>query len=706
MSATLTINLKDNASPGLQELEDQLAETGQASLDTSQQMRTLSDAEREQITVIHEHKGAWIQLAAALINAGATFISVSGKIRQTAMWTGTLRDIMAGAGRASSNLTGGLASVAARGGTLVRLLPLLAGGAVVVGAGLAATAYGAVKLVGALDAASKKLEQTQHATAEQKKEFAELRKEADALRVSIEEAASRAGVDLERLGVAGAGNIARIKEATADLTGSVARPLRDLVLAYAEVGAEVLGLNRAWQGAVTQAKTWTDNVVENLNSLRKGADDLADFALGPGYSKIAKEQAEWAANLQATEENFQRLRDSHAKFAKDQETAAENRRVAALETTAQIDNEIFKERERAGQLAAQRRLSAEEAEAHYRKLNALEQRRTQIVDAESREQARLAKEAADERLKAEQDAVRRQKEVAEKWLAEQNDLRRRARDFELELSINANAAALNEFSTRLEAEGKDYESAHRARKRLIEQERDERAAAAESEAEFQQAHHDAALRLQREELDYRLATIRRQVDAQKRADEEAIESARKKKEELARLLEVNQAPTGQEILNQVDPRQALAERRAKAAAEAARKRVLDDPRNQQLREEALTNVGASNRLRRMQEQAAKQAAREARIGAFQDVRRGQVDPQELAQAQREAASRMLETSAQNGNISQELAAMFRDQVQTAADVQATQQTILRDLAQLKGPVRLLLANASAARQRAQQGSVQ
>lgn len=706
MAATLTINLKDNATPGLQELEDQLAETGQASLDTSQQMRTLSDAEREQITVIHEHKGAWIQLAASLINAGSTFISVSGKVRQTAMWTGTLRDIMAGAGRASSNLTGGLASVAARGGTLVRLLPLIAGGVVVVGAGLAATAYGAVKLVGALDAASKKLEQTKNATAEQKKEFAELRKEADALRVSIEEAASRAGVDLEKLAVEGTGNIARIKDATSDLSGAVARPLRDLAMAYAHVGAEVLGLNRAWEGAVTQAKSWTDNVIENIRGLEKLADGLADWALGPGYSKIAKEQAEWAANTKATEENFKRLRETHAKFVKDQELAGENRRVAALETTGQIDNEISKERERAGQLAAQRRLSAEEAEAHYRKLNALEQRRTQIVDAETREQARAAKEAADERLRAEQDALRRQKEIAEKWVEEQNDLRRRARDFELELSVNANAAFLTEFATRLEAEGKDYESAHRARKRLIEQERDERAAAAESEAEFQKAHHDAALKLQREELDFRLATIRRQVEAQKKADEEAVESARKKKEALAKLLEENQAPSGQDILNQVDPRQALAERRAKAAADSARNRVLNDPRNQQLREEALTNVGASNRLRRMQEQAAKQAAREARIGAFQDVRRGKVDPQELAQAQRESATRMLETSVQNKDISQELAIMFRDQVQTAAEVQATQQTMLRDIEALKGPVKILLANAASARQRAQQGSVQ
>lgn len=717
MAATLTINLKDNATPGLQELEQQLVRTSDATGEVAADTRQLTVAQQEQIKVIHEHRAAWSQLAVTVGPALVSLAKGAGAVG-LAYWQMRRQEETLAASKRIATAAG------------MRLAGVITGlGPILTGAALGAKGFEfALHRTGIeLDRSSELAKLNEQAIGSLRAQVVNSGEDWETWAVQNREL-------LEEMGVSITTNYDRVAKASAKLGQELGRPFRDAVTYGREWVGDVNLLGDAWEwfdGRVTEA---AKNIEQNAGAVGKAHNRLADQGSGKlselfggesadevgrqlsAYRELADAQAKLAEKQDKSFLGFERLRETHQGFEQSRRAAAEAQRLASLETLAQIDAEINRQKDLAGQKAAAGRFDEDAQKGHAAVLNQLEQQRTQIVRAEAEKQKRLRKEIREEterrekeslqrRIDAENDALRRSVEAYNQWAADVRAARKRADDFAREYADTANNAILENLITRLEAEGDQAETAHRARRELIQQETDQRIAAADTQEERERAFYDGLKRLQREDLAHQQRVIRDEVAARKQAADEAVRIEQQKRDELQRLLQQAGAPDAKELLGQIDPRKALMDQRGKAAADAARRRVLEDPDNQRLRAEALTSVGASSRLRRMQEAAARQAEREARAGAGRAFNRGEVDPRELSQAQQQAGQQMLQTLQQNGQLSGDVVQVLQQQLQAAADQQGTLAVLQQQVAQLQRASQAIGNGAAAQRQRAQRGGV-
>lgn len=716
MAATLTINLKDNATPGLQELEQQLVRTSDATGEVAADTRQLTVAQQEQIKVIHEHRAAWSQLAASV---GPTLVNlVQGAGSLGLAYVQLRRNALLVAAAKQAIVTAGTRAIGVLTGT---------------GPAVAIT-YGSYKaLTSILDATGREFQQSADATDEQKAAFERLKIEATTAGQSLQRYAKESGQSLEELGATTTSNLNKIETAGGKLGSALAAPFSEGAAAAGALLDEINPLPALLEAIDKGVTAATDAAVEGLEYRAEGTRALVDniraktITLGGGDGGQYLKEIEQLRELEQLhdrlneqrekeQEHFARLRQVHAEYEAQRQNAAEAERLRGLDTLAEIDAEITRQKDLAGQKAAALQFDEKAQQQHLSRLNQLEQQRTQIVRAEAEKQKRLREEIREEterrekeslqrRIDAENDALRRSVEAYNQWAADVRAARKRADDFAREYADTANNAILENLITRLDAEGDQDETAHRARQELIQQETDQRIAAADTQEERERAFYDGLKRLQREDLAHQQRVIRDEVAARKQAADEAVRIEQQKRDALQRLLQQAGAPDAKELLGQIDPRKALMDQRGKAAADAARRRVLEDPDNQRLRTEALTSVGASNRLRRMQEAAARQAEREARVGAGRAFNRGEVDPRELSQAQRQAGQQMLQTLQQNRQLSGDVVQVLQQQLQAAADQQGTLAVLQQQVAQLQRASQAIGNGAAAQRQRAQRGGV-
>lgn len=738
MAATLTINLKDNATPGLQELEQQLAQTGKATGEVATDTRQLTAAQKDQIKVIHEHRAAWSQLAASvgpsLLNLSASVGAMGVAWYQSAKQAQLVSTVYAELQQRTVGLAvakKGLEIGATRAiGILTRMGPAV---------GLTVAAYKTLTFV--LDNTGRRAvsvaEDFSAATEQQIADFNALADAANKAGLDIDTAMAQAGKTWADFGAkvtTSESNLDRLKASGANLGTTVARSFREAAAAAYElvmVGELNLGIYDAIDARVTR---WADQTVENIDAVSTGYGKLIDQARAAAAAQLYGngdrylEEIEQLRELESLHENlneqreneqeyFARLKSANAQLAAQRESNAESERLRGLDTLAAIDGEISRQKDLAGQKASALQFDEQAQAAYLARLNQLEQQRTQIVRAEAGKRKQLLQEIREEneqrereslelRAANEADALRRSVDRYNQWASDVRASQERLNDFAQDYADQSNNAILNNLITRLDAEGNHTEEAHTARKKLIQQETDQRIAAADTQEERERAFYDGLMRLQREELAHNQRVIREEVATRKQAAEETLRIEKAKKDELTRLLQDAGGPSGKDLLGQIDPRKALQDQRGKAAADSARNRVLNDPRNQQLRNDALTSVEANNRLKRMQEQAARQAERDARAGAFRDFNRGKADPREIAQAQSQTGQQLLQTMGQNGKLSGDVVQILQQQLQAAADQQGTLSRLEQQVAQLQRASQVVGNGARAQRQRAQQGSVQ
>lgn len=699
MAATITLRLKDQASPGLANFEDALAGAGQSSARTADDMDRLTAAQERQLTVIHEHRGAWLQFAGNVLYAGATMFSVYGKMQQTAMWTNTLRDGLAGIGSGARSAGAQLATMATRGGTALKVLGRIGVVGGVVGVGLAGAALGAVAVSSAVQKMSERLQQSANATEDQKRQFEQLKTEANALQISLTEAAARSGVSLESLAVTAETSYSRIKDAAEDLGDSITRQALDTLAAYGQVGMQLVGVEDAFQNVEKTVKTSTDRLVENLEYLQKLSDQWADFRLGDGYAEVAREQAKWNEQLEETQENFSRLRKANAAYDDVVRQGAAARKLQAITTLQAIDEEVRGEQERAGLLAAQRKLTEQEQTAYFKRLEALERRRTQIVDEQSRERARLERERQEaslkEQAKRQEEYLKQSREAYERHqkILAQRDAAERDWRFALNREI------VNDAIAALEREGADAETIHEAKLRLIEQERNQAIAATDDQFERERILFESERKLLQADSAFRRDQLRKQVDDERQAAEEKLRIRKELHDRLRGQLE-GQGITGESVLQQQDQRKVLEmlQARRRAAAEQA---FRQSEEGQRMSAEANTGSQANARFKAR----LRAVNRQSDIDAFRDARAGNLNPGELQQAQADAARQQLQAMQQNGKLSSDVVQVLTQQAQAAAQQQATMDILQQQVEALGQQARGQQRAAAGTRQRAQRGSL-
>ena len=308
--ATLTIDLDDEASAGIQALNSQLDEMAKATENVAKTGDDLTAVQKKQITIIHEQRAGWSELAKTSINAfgdmtssGLKYLTVLAPIAERqrvlvgiqsafaggqAMLAGHLGQVTAGLA-AQQSAWNGLEIV---GGSAIKTV--LGIGPQVLGATIAWKTWEA-----ALGSTGKKYKETVEdisgQTDKQAEAFSKFVDEADKLGVSLDDLASSKGIkDVDQylhdtFGVDTIDvyetNLSRFNEALGGVRNELALTGQEMIGSYA-AGLDIInekynplpGIVKEFDATVTR---WTDNSVENLgivsSTFRSTSDGLADF---------------------------------------------------------------------------------------------------------------------------------------------------------------------------------------------------------------------------------------------------------------------------------------------------------------------------------------------------------------------------------------------------------------------------------------------
>lgn len=716
MANSITIRLNDEVTDGVEEIQSALAEMGHFSSETARGIRDLSAAEQEQIQVIHEHRGSLVDLTGDTVQFAGESVSAIGAVtaayihfKAETAWLTYFKSTLASVGTATAAWGNHLDLAARQGIGLLRFVPRFGATVgnvipVLTGATLATAGFEAV-----LSRTGRRMVDTTHdlsqATDEQRRAFEALATEAQRSGTTIDEALLRAGQSFADFGVQVVpvyeSNLDRVDAATAKLLTSLARPFRTI----ADGAAEVLsGLNplapvlREIDAAATRS---TDNLVRNIAALQSLSEAAADATLGEGYSQHAAELQRLEELRARQADDFARLRGVNQQLDAEQTAAAERRRLDGIQTIAGIDAEIQRQRQRANELANSDQLTAAAAEELHATLARLEQQRTQILERETQTRLDLERRVTEQQQRWADEARQREEQAVTDFIDRENakyDAAQKAaaKRAELERGLvhTAESEAFQNAVARMQAQGASAEDLHQAKLRQIDLETRQRLESADTEDAREQILFDAQReRLQAEGNFHRQQMQQQARDRQQKAQAEAA-AEQAKHDQIKALLQQSGGPTGHDLLTQQDPRQVLAAlqaRRAQAAAEKFRAEHGDEVNDGDSRSRA--RFAARERAVRQQ----------AERDAFQDFRRGDVNPQELANAQVQAGQQTLSTLQQSGQLSQDVVKVLSQQLQAAAQEQQVLSQLQQQVANLQKASDQLAGGSK--RISAQQGSL-
>lgn len=680
MASTLTIELNDRASDGLETLQGALDETGKASLRAAADIAEFTESEERQIRVIHEHRGSILQFASTTTTALGSATVAWLKFRESTLWLQAASAPLRSFSQATKLAGDNLGSLARTGLSATRYLPRfgtnLSGMVpVLTGASLALSAHSAL-----LGATGIKYEQLTGATEEQRIAWSKLRAEADALHLSIERLAKQKGIELESLGVSRTSNRDRVHQAAGELGSSITRPLGDLAAGARTAWRELSLLKPVWDEIDAATTRGAQNMVDNLGLLRQLAEAAGDKLMWSGYTEAAKAQERLGKSLEASVDDFQRLRGVHGRLAQEQQDAEHARGIAAIQTLADLDARVRKEQQLAGELAAANRFTEDDATRVYQTLGALERRRSQIVSAETERRKKLEAEHRAWQRQARQDDLDQQQRVSDELLDIERQrylkARKLAEDHARQMQALTHTSQQQMFENAiaaLEDEGASAADVHHARLRQIDMETRQRIEAAETDEDRQKAFFEGQRRRLQEEGNFHRAEMRRQADERKKKTDDELKAELDKQRKLQDLLQQAGGPNGADVLQQQDPaavRDALKKQRADQAEHAYRQ--ANQGRN-------MADAQAERRF----ESRVRAARRQAEIDAHRDFSRGKVNPEEMARAQMQAGNQQLQALQQSGQLSADVIQVLRQQMQSAAKEQAALARLQQEVQAIK-----------------------
>ncbi|ODA29261.1 hypothetical protein [Planctopirus hydrillae] len=508
----------------------------------------------------------------------------------------------------------------------------------------------------------------------------------------------------------------------AEGTGSLAR---DLVSPFEEGLSMAISLRDEWlqnDSVLMQvANTVRDHVTSQFKLLGTGTQEAgkwftesrdaasANIAVYFGWAESAEKvrnelkqlrEARQASNKvddfqNASKDDFARLRGVFEAADNERAKQAEKEKVRAYETTEQIDAELAKLRQAAGEKARIDKLTAEETAKLAQQVQILETRRAEIVTEARKAEVEATRRAAEEAQKAEAARMKAIEEQIRKQEEQQQKLFDLYREENQSTSLQALQDRHRLEMRQMDAKGLNEEQKHRARVRQIEEEmrlRDEQADSEEDRVKVS-AERDRALA--KEATDYQIQQLDREVAATRKAEEDKLKAADEAKRQREEFLK-QQGIDGNQILNQVDPRQVRKQLQDKAAAEAARK-FYDE------------NAGRVDMTDAKQfrdfERKSRQAQDKARAQAARQFARGQTDPEQLAAAQQEAAANTLQAMADNGQVTQEAVKALAELTQQASIERQNNERLSAEVAQIRKAMPALNQSARNDLKRAKAGSL-
>ncbi len=747
--ATISINLDDQASAGLQNLNGELTKVSESTGELTGESAALTEEQQRQITLIQKSTMDWKTYSAAVVPAIAEVSSAGFRLAETLFQI------------AHASEATGLALVEHAGKALIDTASsavqwtVATSGIVSVLHAWRGESAGAAEDANTLADRMKAMAvQTSISTIGFVTGMSPAIAAARAAMVGYEAILARTGMRIDEFGQK-TSNLERLQNAMNDLTGDLSSNLAQGVREIPEYYGRLLGLDEAWQEidkSVTQAN---DNYIENLKLLRQ---------LTVQMGLVAESTEKFDNFVKRTSDDFARLRELTSKWGQsddeDKKTRAAREYAEELGkipktlnynlelersvsdqslqvVISRLDDEIRKREQAAGAAAAAGKFTVEQAKQHEIEMTALRDERRErereldallksLPETRLRQEADLqkrnvenARAAYDARVKAAEEAAAKEKAIANELSRYQSQLIADARnEFIANIEARVKADADNQkslislskagdadkaaASKRIDTETRDQ--LHSLRLRQIKAETDDAIAAADTEEKRLRAFHDGERRRMQEESNFQ-----RQEFQQQSADrrEKVAEEVRAEQEKQAKLKALREQALekagikGEDLLKRADPRDVL-----KNLQEQARLKAQQNTAEYSgwlMREGQFDSTGEA---RRKYDRLQRQAQQEAMLQARKDFFGGKTDPQQLAQAQAQVAGQQLQALNGAGKISDSTLQATTELLQATAKTVATQDAQQRQIDQLARDAAALNAQAGAVQQRkrAQVGS--
>jgi hypothetical protein len=472
----------------------------------------------------------------------------------------------------------------------------------------------------------------------------------------------------------------------------------------------------------------TTNAIANTKSLQEAFES---FTVGKPLADAIKHNEQMAEYRARTIDDFANLARISERLQRAENERLEAVRLASLVTVQAIDEEIKKQKEKAGVLAGGDQLTVQAANAVTQTILQLEaQKRKAIEDSEAKiatlrkeardqeiEHAERSRQIADRNAKLEAEALDKRVDNYYKAMSLQRSLEREFATFKTSLLFKGAIEAEDELTNeaqrklklaqdeqadirtiaRLKREVADTErTAHELRVRQIKTEGEAKVLASQDETEMLFAVSAVARELAEEDFRYKQSILRREVE-EKRAAEKAKLDAEKKKVDTAKegLSKLGFNPSA--MLQAQDPkkvREAIANNRQNQARQ-------DFNRNNSQR--IAEAQGDPRAVQNLLNERNRQESR-ARGKAFSDFNKGRTDVTELTQGQNQVAQESLKTMQSQGKLSQEVATALGQQLRATAEQQAATEALLQQVRQLQQVSGQQARAASGQRARAIKGS--
>jgi len=400
MAATLSIRVRNETGAELKKIQQSMDATGdsaaalsddmqRATRETSQEIARLRREQSEEIRIIHEQRASWSSLAATAVPA-VTSITVAG-----VKYAGMLATLAARQ-KALETVMAPLASSQRALSTAIDLGERAAvrGAASLAGygqaAGTAATVLGGVTIglkgyEALLSRTGKEVIQHTAATDDQVRALSALQAEAQATGQSVESVARKAGISLDSLGAQTTTNLDRLRSATGQMTGELARLASDEVKLLKDAAFEVSGLKfqldavrTVWHEIDASATRSTNQMIENLGHVQTGARKAYDALNGEGASQRIQDMDHLEAARKREIDDFGRLRGVESELDRLRTETAERRRLDSLTSLRDIDGEINRQKSLAAMAAANNQFDEAAAKRHQATMEALGTKRSQI----------------------------------------------------------------------------------------------------------------------------------------------------------------------------------------------------------------------------------------------------------------------------------------------------------------------------------------
>jgi len=716
--ATISINLDDQATQGLQALNSELTHTAEVSDHVAAATANLSEEQSHQITVIQRQEASFKSLASASIPAlaqtGTAAIGLGRDILHATHAAEMFAFQMGGEAVKAllriaettvkyTVIAGGAATVirAARGdhesaaagadqhhASLLRIATTTG----VVGAayltltgqwqsgGQAAAVAGSVAL----------------------KAINGLAAPAAAVAVTLtayEAILDRTGIKFDEFGERST-NLDRISKRIGDLSTQIGSNVAAGVAGLPEYYSRLLGIGDAWRAIDTSVTRGSVNVVENVGHVRS----LVEWM---GFA--AKSTDEFDKRVKRTTDDFERLRESNKKAAdasySDDIKRAANDATAHAKTLSQIEEEVAAQRIKAGEMARAGSFTAAAQEAYEARINALKERSTELSKAEAEKQKKIESERAEYFATVEREITARQQAEWNQRVTtmreaydEQRKLVELFSGFERDARFDAVDETLKTVIAKMKEEGASAGDIHHAKLAQINAETNRRIEAAKTVEETLKAAHDGERARMRQEAEFN-----REMEVQKIKDKKdaAKEVEKLQKEAAAKLAgDIKEAggPSGQDLLKATDPRQVMKNIQANRGRDAARE---FDAANEQKKDD-LHWAGDDMGQKRLEAQR-RAAIKKAEAEAGRDFRQGKVDPREMAAGQNQAAQQTLGAMQKNGALSGDVVKSLSEATRIAAEQQATLGQLQTQVKQIDNYQKQLLGRAQQQRRQAQNG---